>query len=135
MNQSKQIKLKDKSSIYLIGIDDAMLGRPDLNLALKNVPLNQFRLLMSHAPDLAESAYQHQIHWQLSGHSHGGQVKLPFIGALVTSPFARIYTEGSYSIGKNDPLSLYVNRGIGTTRLPFRFMSRPEITVYTLKSK
>ena len=44
----------------------------------------------------------YQIHWQLSGHSHGGQVKIPFIGALVTPPFARIYPEGLYSIGDNN---------------------------------
>jgi uncharacterized protein len=135
LNKAYPIKLKDKSSIYLIGIDDAMLGQPDFTLALKHVPVNQFKILLSHAPDLAETAYQHQIHWQLSGHSHGGQVKLPFIGALVKPPFARIYTEGLYSIGKSNPLTLYVNRGIGTTRLPFRFMAKPEITVYTLKTK
>ncbi len=135
LNESRPINQKDGSSIYLLGIDDAMLGRPNLNAALKNIPNNKFKLLLSHAPDLADTASQHQIHWQLSGHSHGGQVKIPFIGALVTPPFARIYTEGLYTIGENNPLSLYVNRGIGTTRLPFRFMARPEITEFILKSQ
>jgi predicted MPP superfamily phosphohydrolase len=135
LNESKPIKLKNGSKIYLIGIDDAMLGQPDLKLALNQVPNNMFKLLLSHAPDLAETAVQYQIHWQLSGHSHGGQVKIPFVGALVTPPFARVYTEGLYTIGESSPLTLYVNRGIGTTRLPFRFMARPELTIFTLKSE
>jgi uncharacterized protein len=134
LNDSAQVKLMDGSKIYLLGIDDAMLGKPNLPLTLKNVPTDSFKILLSHAPDLAETAVQYPIHWQLSGHSHGGQIKIPFFGALVTPPFGQIYPEGLYSIGENNPLSLYVNRGIGTTRLPFRFMSKPELTVFTLES-
>ncbi|MEH7501704.1 metallophosphoesterase [Neobacillus drentensis] len=135
LNESARIKLRDESSIYLLGIDDAMLGKPDLPLTLKNVPKNMFKILLSHAPDLAETASQYPVHWQLSGHSHGGQIKIPFFGALVTPPFAQIYPEGLYSIGEPNSLSLYVNRGIGTTRLPFRFLSKPELTIFTLKSE
>ncbi|MBT2726098.1 metallophosphoesterase [Bacillus sp. ISL-75] len=135
LNDSAPIKLSDGSIIYLLGIDDAMLGNPNLPLTLKNVPKNSFKILLSHAPDLAETASLYPVQWQLSGHSHGGQIKIPFLGALVTPPFGKIYTEGLYSIGKHNPLSLYVNRGIGTTRLPFRFMSKPELTVFTLKSE
>ncbi|MEH7117019.1 metallophosphoesterase [Neobacillus vireti] len=134
LNQSANITLENGSSFSLIGIDDAMLGNPDLPLALKNVPNNHFKLLLSHAPDLAESAAQYPIHWQLSGHSHGGQVKLPLVGALITPPFAQRYPEGLYSMQGKYPLTLYVNRGIGTTRLPFRFMAKPELTIFTLKS-
>jgi predicted MPP superfamily phosphohydrolase len=135
LNQSIPVKLSDGSKIYLLGIDDAMLGNPNLPLTLKNVPANTFKILLSHAPDLADAASKYPIHWQLSGHSHGGQIKIPFFGALVTPPFAQIYPEGHYSIGEQNPLSLYVNRGIGTTRLPFRFMSKPELTIFTLWSE
>lgn len=135
LNTARPIRLKDGDSIYLVGIDDAMLGRPDLSLAMKKVPDNVFTLLLSHAPDLADSAAHYPIQWQLSGHSHGGQVKIPFLGPLVIPPFARKYPEGIYSIsGKYEPLTLYVNRGLGTTRLPFRFMAKPELTVFNLKS-
>lgn len=133
LNDSTAIRLTDGSRIFLLGIDDAMLGRPDLPLALKKVPENHFKILLSHAPDLAEEAARYPIEWQISGHSHGGQVKLPFVGALVIPPFAKIYSEGLYTIGEKNPLTLYVNRGIGTTRLPFRFMAKPELTVYTLR--
>ncbi|MBT2736248.1 metallophosphoesterase [Bacillus sp. ISL-7] len=135
LNDSAPIKLSDGSIIYLLGIDDVMLGNPNISLTLKNVPKNSFKILLSHAPDLAETASLYPVQWQLSGHSHGGQIKIPFLGALVTPPFGKIYPEGLYSIGEHNPLSLYVNRGIGTTRLPFRFMSKPELTVFTLKSE
>lgn len=134
LNKAQSIQ-KDGSKIYLIGIDDAMLGRPDLAAAHKKVPQNVFTLLLSHAPDLADVASAYPIQWQLSGHSHGGQVKIPFFGALVTPPFARKYSEGLYTVGEKSKLKLYVNRGLGTTRLPFRFMAKPEITLFVLKQE
>ncbi|MEH7246324.1 metallophosphoesterase [Neobacillus niacini] len=134
LNESILIKQKDGSTISLMGIDDRMLGKPDLEHVMKQVPEDSFKLLLSHAPDIADEAQTYQIHWQLSGHSHGGQVKIPFVGALVIPPFAQNYPEGYYSIGESNPLELYVNRGIGTTRLPFRFMAKPELTVFTLLS-
>ncbi|MEH7076084.1 metallophosphoesterase [Neobacillus drentensis] len=134
LNESVPVINKDDSTIYLLGIDDAMLGNPNLPLALKNVPKNTFKILLSHAPDLADTASQYPIQWQLSGHSHGGQIKIPFFGALVTPPYGQIYPEGLYSVGNQSRLSLYVNRGIGTTRLPFRFLSKPELTIFTLKA-
>ncbi|QED47348.1 metallophosphoesterase [Cytobacillus dafuensis] len=133
-NSNQKITLLDGSAIYIIGIDDAMLGKPDLMTALNGVPEDSFKILLSHAPDLADEAKEFNIQLQLSGHSHGGQVKIPFIGALVKPPFAEIYHEGFYEIG-DTPLTLYVNRGIGTTRLPFRFLSKPELTVFTLLSE
>ncbi len=135
LNDSIPVRHKDGSSIFIVGIDDAMLGHPNLPLALKKVPNDKFTVLLSHAPDLADTAAQYPIHWQISGHSHGGQVKIPLIGALVTPPFARKYPEGLYSIGSKNPLTLYVNRGIGTTRLPFRFMAKPELTIFTFKAE
>src|SRR5699024_2934241 len=99
------------------------------------IPTDSYKILLSHAPDLADEAALFNIHLQLSGHSHGGQIKIPFVGAIVKPPYAEKYYEGFYKIGDNPPLTLYVNRGIGTTRLPFRFLSRPELTVFTLVSE
>jgi uncharacterized protein len=134
LNEAKPIHLKNNGTIYLVGIDDAMLGRPDIGFAMEKVPDNVFSILLSHAPDLADAASHFKVNWQLSGHSHGGQVKIPFVGALVIPPFAKKYPEGLYSIGEVDPLLLYVNRGLGTTRLPFRFLAKPELTIFTLHS-
>lgn len=135
-NASIPITLLDGSRIDIIGIDDAMLGKPNFDAAMANVGSDNFKLLLSHAPDLADQAVQYDIHWQISGHSHGGQIKVPFVGPLVTPPFAEKYNEGLYQLEhQQHQLILYVNRGIGTTRLPFRFLSQPELTVYTLSSK
>lgn len=133
-NAAQEIKLLDDSRIHLIGLDDAMLGRPDLANATVNLPPDTYKILLAHEPDIAELAIDKGIHLQLSGHSHGGQVKIPFIGALITPPYSELYYEGFYELGNaQTPLTLYVNRGLGTTRLPFRFLSKPELTLFTLK--
>ncbi|MDQ0176956.1 metallophosphoesterase [Bacillus chungangensis] len=133
-NEAVNIKLLDGEEIVIAGIDDAMLGTPDIPRALRDVPHDRFTILLSHAPDLADYAAVHGVDCQLSGHSHGGQVKIPFFGPLVTVPYAKKYWEGSYDINGTAPLFLYVNRGLGTTRMPFRFAAVPEITIFTLKS-
>jgi len=67
----------------------------------------------------------------LAGHTHGGQVRLPFLGALVLPPMGKNYAEGHFQIGH---MQLYVNRGIGTVGVPFRLNCPPEITIFTLQS-
>lgn len=131
-NEHSTIELLDRSSISIAGIDDAMLGKPDIPKSLQGIRDKQYTILLSHAPDLADQAANFPVHLQLSGHSHGGQVQIPFYGALITPPFAQKYHEGEYLIKE---MSLYVNRGIGTTRLPFRFLSRPELTVFIFQSQ
>jgi uncharacterized protein len=132
MNSSENVKLLDGSSLCITGIDDAMLGKPDIAAAMASIPPNTYTLLLSHAPDKADEASQYPIHLQLSGHSHGGQIQIPFYGPWVTPPYAEKYVEGFYTIGKEKKLRLYVNRGLGTTRLPFRFLSQPELALFTL---
>ncbi|MEW9108885.1 metallophosphoesterase [Cytobacillus gottheilii] len=131
-NDQRKVQIGEQA-IYILGIDDAMLGKPDIQTAMNGIPNDAYTILLSHAPDLAEHAAEFGINLQLSGHSHGGQIQLPFLGALVKPPHAVNYYEGFYTVGTVNPLTLYVNRGIGTTRLPFRFLCRPELTVFTLK--
>ncbi|MBM7694616.1 putative MPP superfamily phosphohydrolase [Peribacillus deserti] len=129
-NQFREIKLLNRDRICIAGIDEPMLGRPNVEQALTGSP-DVYRIMLSHAPDLADEIFNYGVHLQLSGHSHGGQVQIPFYGTLVTPPFAEKYPEGFYSFSNN---KLYVNRGLGTTRLPYRFLSRPEMTVFELQS-
>lgn len=131
-NTSTRISLLSTEEIFLTGVDDAMLGHPDFEQALSGIPKGAFTIMLSHAPDLADTSSTYDIQYQISGHSHGGQVRIPFIGALVTPPYAEKYTEGTFEI---DNMTLHVNRGLGTTRLPYRFLSRPELTVYELRTK
>jgi hypothetical protein len=124
---------EDSSSIVLAGIDDLMLGTPDVEAALDQADSSLFTILLAHEPDFADLAVRYPIDVQLSGHSHGGQVRLPFIGHLYTPMYAEKYVLGSYLI--DEKLQLFVNAGIGTTRIPYRLFCRPEIHEYTLTGK
>ncbi|WP_078381091.1 metallophosphoesterase [Sutcliffiella halmapala] len=131
-NEHTHIELIDKSRIYIAGVDDLMLGRPDFTETLQGIPEKAYTILLAHEPDAAkEISEQFQVSLQLSGHSHGGQVQLPFIGPIVTPPLGSKYYEGFYELNH---LTLYVNRGLGTTRQPFRFLAPPEITIFTLEN-
>lgn len=136
-NKTTQLQ-QNRDTIILSGLDDALNGNPDFSI-LKSDPRNQktpFHILLAHEPDLANTvASQYQVHLQLSGHSHGGQIQIPGIGPIITPPLSKQYPLGLYQSIKNSKLHLYTNRGIGTTILPFRFFSRPEITVITLTNE
>lgn len=132
VNEARTVTLLNGSSIHIAGVDDSMLGHPNIESALSGLPENSYTILLSHAPDFASVASNYNIQLQLSGHSHGGQIQIPFWGPVVTPPHGEKYPEGFYQLGDNQGLTLYVNRGLGTTRLPFRFLSKPELTLFTL---
>jgi predicted MPP superfamily phosphohydrolase len=125
--------------IWLAGLDDPLTGHPDPELAIpksiRNVP-NEPVVLMCHAPDYADTLLHHPagqaVGLMLSGHTHGGQVRLPFLGAMALPDMGKKYIEGWFPLGS---LQLYVNRGLGTVNLPFRFDCPPEITVFTLRAR
>ncbi|MGG3310825.1 metallophosphoesterase [Paenibacillus lautus] len=128
------VKLRrDGAVIAVAGLDDAFWGQPDPAAVIQDLPDGMFKLLLMHEPDYADTTAAHSFHLQLSGHSHGGQIRLPWMGEVITPPGAKRYVQGLYTIGSRGML-LYVNRGIGTTQLPFRFLCKPELTVLTLRS-
>lgn len=131
INQNKKLYNKMNDYIYICGLDDGMLGKPNPAKALQGVDSEVYTILLAHQPDLVKTILDFPVDIQLSGHSHGGQVQLPFFGPIFTPVGSTTYYEGFYRIGKTQ---LYVNRGIGTTRVPFRFLCPPELTIFTLKS-
>ncbi|ENH97203.1 hypothetical protein J416_07177 [Gracilibacillus halophilus YIM-C55.5] len=133
LQNSHTILQKNDDKIVLAGVDDALLGDPSVTNAVSNQAEHYFTILLAHEPDYADSVSQYPIDVQLSGHSHGGQVQIPFVGYVYTPYLAEKYVEGEYQIGQY-PLQLHVSRGIGTTRLPYRFLCRPEMTVFQLSS-
>lgn len=118
--------------IWLAGIDDALRGYPDLGVTLAKIPENETTILLAHEPDFADDASLSPIDLQLSGHSHGGQIWIPGIGAPWLPPLSRKYPRGLYKVGD---LTLYTNIGIGTIRAPIRINCPPEITLITLRAK
>lgn len=130
-NEHATIKIGNDRMI-IAGVDDVILGQPDIEQALEQVNPDLFTILLAHEPDYADTAIHYPIDVQLSGHSHGGQVRFPFVGHLYTPAYAEKYVSGKYPL-QNGELTLFVNQGIGTTRLPYRFLCRPEIHLFTLQ--
>ena len=123
---------RDGKRLWLSGVDDVLAGKADLGLALKGIPPDEPVVLLAHEPDWADYVAHHPVDLQLSGHSHGGQVRLPLIGALYLPKLGRKYPWGLRRIG---PLTLYTNAGIGTIRVPMRLNCPPEITLITLRAR
>jgi uncharacterized protein len=118
--------------LHVAGIDDVMEGRSRLDLVLEKLPRSGAAILLAHEPDFADvSAATGRFDLQLSGHSHGGQIGVPLLRRLVLPPFSQRYTSGLYEVGG---MSVYTNRGLGFVHLRARFLCRPEITVFTLRS-
>ena len=123
--------------LWLAGLDDCLSGHPNVDLALP--PARQLAespiLLMAHEPDYIRNIYTHArgplVDLVLSGHTHGGQVRLPGTRPLLLPPGGKLYPEGHYLLGQTQ---LYVNRGLGTVGVPFRLNCPPEITVATLRT-
>ena len=132
-NNHKLITLPDGQQIAVIGIDDIVLSKPHLEDAFKGVPQEAYCLFVSHAPDVAEEALKYKPDLQLSGHTHGGQVRLPIVGAPFTPPYGEKYIKGLYRV--NGQMPLYVNVGIGTSQLPYRFLCPPTITVLSIEGE
>jgi len=118
-----------RDDLFLAGIDDLRNGRPDLGAALRDRPEGGATLLLSHNPDVLPTVPV-DVGLTLCGHTHGGQVVLPGVGALVTSSrygdrFLAGWVEG--------PARGYVSRGLGVTSLPLRVNCPAELTILDLQ--
>jgi len=120
---------RDGQELHIAGVDDIWNECDDLDAVLSKLPKTGEAILLAHEPDFADkSAKTERFCLQLSGHSHGGQVVLPFIGAPVLPYLGEKYPAGLYKIGD---MWQYTNRGVGML-LPIRFNCLPEITVFSL---
>jgi len=128
-NESAAIE-RDAARFWLGGVDDVLDGAPDLGETLKKIPSEEAVVLLAHEPDYADFVARNPVDLQLSGHSHGGQVRVPFMRPLYLPSLARKYISGLYQIGG---LTLYTNPGLGTVGVPVRLNCPPEITLLTLR--
>lgn len=129
VNESAAIEANG-GRFWLAGVSDVMEAKPDLDSTLRKVPTDEATILLAHEPDFADHVAHHAVDLQLSGHSHGGQVRVPLIGPLYLPELGRKYIWGLYRIGE---LTLYTNPGLGTLGVPVRWNCPPEITFLTLR--
>ncbi|MGA3347963.1 MAG: metallophosphoesterase [Candidatus Sulfotelmatobacter sp.] len=129
-NESVPIE-RDGGRFWLAGVNDVISKTADLNQTLQLVPASESVVLLAHEPDFADHASRFPIDLQLSGHSHGGQVRIPMLPPLYLPEMAKKYVMGTYRIG---PLTLYTNAGLGTVDVPVRLNCPPEITLLTLRA-
>lgn len=137
-NESVRLDIKGQE-VYLVGVacsHNLSKDIPRLDQALREVPPDSFKILLYHSPDLIEAAAARGIDLYLAGHTHGGQIRLPFYGALATSSmYYKQYEAGLFQKGQT---YLYVSRGIGLEGAAApraRFLCRPEVAVHTLRGQ
>ncbi len=130
VNSNKEIF----KNFFLAGTDDSFTGYADLAETFSGIPQGAFAILLTHSPDIIYDAAKCKPALVLCGHTHGGQVKIPFTkkALYVPSIYGSRFLEGLFKV---NGVYMYVNRGIGNSHLRIRFMSVPEITVFTLRKK
>jgi hypothetical protein len=120
------------AKLWLAGLDDTWTRRDDLARALRDRPAGVATLLLAHDPERFDQAAEAGVELVLSGHTHGGQIAVPFLARFVgLANLAHRYRLGFYRRG---PSTLYVHPGLGTTGPPFRLGVAPEVTILVLRA-
>lgn len=132
LNHAVEIRHEQESeSLWIVGVDDPHhYGCDDLPGAIQGIPEDAFSVLLVHTPELIQDAHAHGIDLYLCGHTHGGQIRFPLLGPLVTmvnSP--RKYAHGVWAYHS---VQGYTNHGAGSSGVPVRFNCPPEIGLITL---
>ena len=127
-NRTQTVTIRDHS-IHLAGTD-SLFGSLDLNKTLKNIPPQGFTILLAHEPDVADlAASSGKVALQLSGHSHGGQIRIPSLPPPYLPVGGKKYPRGLYRLGET---ALFTSIGLGTTQFPLRLGCPPEVVEITL---
>jgi len=120
----------DQVDIFVAGVDDLQEGHPDLAAAFAHVPESAPLLLLSHNPDILQATAAHWADLVLAGHTHGGQIVLPFLGPAHTQSDMLSRSQASGYV-RLDDTQLYINRGLGEG-IPLRFGAPPHLSLITL---
>mgnify|MGYP003393456471 CR=1 FL=1 len=115
-----------RDEFWIIGLDDNLAGAPNLGKATPGLPKNAFKIGLFHSPDFF-STHSDSFDLVLAGHTHGGQIRIPFLPPLWLPEGSGPYVEGWYAAGSK--AKMYVSRGIGNSVLEIRFFCRPELPI------
>lgn len=119
----------NRGDLWLVGIDDGLLGEADLDAAFGPVPPDAAAICLWHEPDRVEESAPYGAFLQLSGHTHGGQVRLPLVGPVAAPSLGQKYVQGRFQVGD---MELYVSPGLGVYRPPVRLNCPPELAIVRL---
>ncbi len=132
-NRSVQLKMEN-DFVWLAGVDDPSLGMARLDMALQDVTEAAPVFLLAHSPAIFSKATEKNIDLLLVGHTHGGQIRLPFLGALYI-PGQGFFPTYDYGLFSSKNTTMLINAGLGESGLPLRFSMKPEIVIVTLSGK
>ncbi len=118
--------------VVLVGMDDMFHFADDLDAAFAGVASGEGVVLLCHSPDVLAEAGRRGLPVVLSGHTHGGQVRIPGIGVATTATWDPM--ERAAGLIRRGGTTMHVSPGLGTTFLPIRFFVRPEATVLEIRS-
>ncbi len=118
-----------RTVINIAGVADITTKQDNLKKALQGLYKKEFTLLLSHNPCVIKQMGSNSVDLILSGHTHGGQVRIPIIGALVVPDQGLFpnYDKGAFKLGGNR--YLYIDSGLGTSRLPIRFLNQSQFSL------
>jgi predicted MPP superfamily phosphohydrolase len=117
-----------RPDVYLVGLDDPFTGTPKPDQAMLGVPDNVFTIMLFHSPGYFDRVAG-KVNLCLTGHTHGGQVLIPFVKPFWLPKGCGRFLAGWYD---ENGTKMYVSRGIGTSVLPMRFLARPEVAFITV---
>jgi len=129
--------VRNGERISIVGIEDPLNGletQDMLNDAMAHVNPDNLTILLAHRPEKFNTYVANNMNLVFSGHAHGGQIRLPFVGGLVAPGQGLFpkYTAGTYEDGET---TMNVSRGLGNSTVPFRIFNLPQLVVVELKAK
>jgi uncharacterized protein len=145
LRNSSCVVQKDGGRISLVGVDDPFTKHDNLQSAMQGVPQDDFKILLAHSPSIGREALKENVDLMLSGHTHGGQVRFPIVGALYTH-LGKGSPKLDMGVYEGERLSemtgmdagdskFFVSRGVGLSEFYIRFLCPPEIAVITLRCR
>ena len=123
---------RGRDRIWIVGVDDPVTSRDRLDLALNGTDVGSPRLLLSHSPQIYPQAVSRGVDLMLAGHTHGGQIRLPILGAAFV-PAMGFFPLWDYGLYRSGATTMIVSGGLGESGLPIRFNIRPEVSLVTLQ--
>lgn len=145
-NKYDIIYSKNYETIYISGLESEVKGHPNINSIteylnvkppvegeeVKESNIPSYKILLLHTPDTVDKVINYNFDLVLAGHSHNGQIRIPFIGAIAKPVGAKKYYDEYYKINNTD---LYISSGVGTSNINFRFFNKPSFNFYRLLKK